>query len=158
MGVRRIARRGEAAAGKGKPGADLDSWITVEVEHLASPQGSHFSPAKGVVRESNQRTELYRQAVADACEALLGEDWEPLDGPLECLVLFRMMPAPKSDKDRPWPHYPPDLDKLLRATFDGVTRGRLWKDDGRVVRVSAQKEHAGTPEETGVTIMVRRLP
>lgn len=138
----------------GELGSAPAGWVVIEVEHLAAPQGSHFSPAKGVVRESNPRTELYRQAVADACEDRLEE---PLDGPLEVEILFRMMPAPKSDPRRPYPHYPPDLDKLVRATFDGITRGQLWVDDGRACKVTAWKTHASTPEQTGVTIRVRPL-
>lgn len=131
-------------------------WVTVEVDWLASPQGSHFSPAKGVVKENNPRTEPYRQAVADACEAQAA-DW-CFDIPVEVEIVFRLMPPPKGDPGREWPYYPPDLDKLLRATFDGMTRGGIWKDDARCCRLrNVEKIHAGSPEQTGVTIRVRAL-
>jgi len=29
----------------------------------------------------------------------------------------------------------PDLDKLLRSTWDALTAARVWVDDGRVVRI-----------------------
>jgi Holliday junction resolvase RusA-like endonuclease len=51
---------------------------------------------------------------------------------------------------------PPDLDKLIRSTCDGITRGKLWVDDARVVRIEAEKQHAATPQETGVHIFVKR--
>ena len=31
---------------------------------------------------------------------------------------------------------PPDLDKLLRATWDGLTEARLWRDDGQVLHIA----------------------
>ena len=140
---------------------ELD-WVTVEVDHLAAPQGSHRQGFGKSVKESNPRTEPYREAVADACRQWHDEHFlgEPLllDGPLELDVVFRMMPAPASDPDRRYPHVAPDLDKLLRATCDGITRGQLWKDDARCTRVVAEKVHASSPETTGVTLRVRRRP
>ena len=48
----------------------------------------------------------------------------------------------------------PDLDKLLRSTCDGITRGRIWKDDARCVTITAMKQHAATMEDTGALIKV----
>lgn len=133
-------------------------WTVVEVAWLAAPQGSHFSPRKGVVKESNPAVELYRQAVAAACRDQLGRRWVPYDVPLEVSISFRLMPPPKSDPDREWPYTTPDLDKLVRATFDGLTKGLMWKDDARPCRLRlVEKVHAATPEQTGVTIKVRPL-
>lgn len=134
--------------------------ITIWVPHIAAPQGSHRQGFGKSVRETNPRTEPYRQAVADACERWIedfGLPWDPFDGYLECLMVFHMPPPPKSAPDRRWPNTVPDLDKLIRSTFDGITRGKLWKDDARVVRVAAEKVHAPTLEETGVQIVVRVL-
>lgn len=40
---------------------------------------------------------------------------------------------------------PPDLDKLLRSTWDGLTSARAWEDDGRVTRIKDVEEIAGGP-------------
>lgn len=149
---------------KGKPEpavrhtAEEHGWWHVRVDHLAAPQGSHRQGFGKSVRETNPKTEPYRHAVAEACENALPTDWEPLDGYLEARIIFWMMPPPKSDPDRPHPNVAPDIDKLLRSTFDGITRGRLWKDDARVVAVGAEKRHAATEQETGVDIYVRPMP
>ena len=49
------------------------------------------------------------------------------------------MRRPKRAKGREFPSVAPDLDKLLRRTFDGLTSSGVWEDDSRVVSVSASK-------------------
>lgn len=44
---------------------------------------------------------------------------------------------------------PPDLDKILRATFDALTQAGLWEDDARVRRCVVEKfshSEGKTPE------------
>lgn len=165
---RRPAKPGQGPEGNPSEGWDapvelgnapVDGWITIEVPHLAAPQGSHRQGFGKSVQETNPKTEPYRHAVAEACERWCDQHFlgEPLllDGHLEAEFVFRMRPAPKSDPDRPSPNVAPDLDKLVRSTFDGLTRGKLWKDDARCVKVTAEKIHAVSEEGTGVTIRVR---
>lgn len=136
----------------------FDGVLEVYVPHIAAPQGSHRQGFGKSVRETNPKTEPYRQAVADACERELENwIWTPLDGPLAMDVSFYMPPPPKSDPDRRYPHVAPDLDKLLRSTCDGLTRGKVWKDDARLVEVTARKVHAERLEHTGVRIRVWEL-
>lgn len=157
------------ASSKGKrattPSVDRPGWaatpwehgdvVDLWVPHIAAPQGSHRQGFGKSVRETNPKTEPYRQAVADACEKWLDDwVWTPLDGPLGMRVVFYMPPPPKSDPGRRYPHIAPDLDKLLRSTCDGITRGRIWKDDARLVEVTALKVHAETLEKTGVDIRI----
>ncbi len=54
---------------------------------------------------------------------------------------------------------PPDLDKLLRALFDGLGKdARLFEDDGRVVRVhELSKEQTYHDAQTGVFIDVTSI-
>jgi hypothetical protein len=40
---------------------------------------------------------------------------------------------------------PPDVDKLCRSTFDALTAGRLWEDDGRAIDVVLRKRPAMLP-------------
>jgi Holliday junction resolvase RusA-like endonuclease len=49
---------------------------------------------------------------------------------------------------------PPDLDKLLRATFDALTQARVWEDDSRVVWVQACKVAVPDTAATGADIEV----
>lgn len=54
---------------------------------------------------------------------------------------------------------PPDLDKLIRATFDALTMARLWEDDGRVLAIMhAEKREPSALAGTGVELSVRGEP
>lgn len=154
--------RTPGGGGKGKPVAarQLLEWVdgqvlTLWVPHIAAPQGSHKQGFGKSVRETNPRTEPYRQAVADACERELENwIWTPLDGPVAMSITFYMPPL-KTDPDRYWCIGVPDLDKVLRSTCDGLTKGKVWKDDARLVMLDQVKMvHAKTLEDTGVDIRV----
>lgn len=168
---RRSTKPGEAAGGQQGPSAHIarvelgnasaGDWIELWVAHIAAPQGSHRQGFGKSVKETNPRTEPYRQAIADACEEWHEEhtDGTPLqlDGHLEVRIDFYMPPPPKSDAARPYPNTAPDIDKLTRSTFDGVTRGKLWKDDARVVGMTVWEYFAPSLQETGVRIAVRKI-
>lgn len=48
----------------------------------------------------------------------------------------------------------PDLDKLVRAALDGITKGGLWVDDGQVAVLVTEKRYAPRP---GLSIEIRPL-
>lgn len=165
---RRPAKPGQGPEGNPSEGWDapvelgnapVDGWITIEVPHLAAPQGSHRQGFGKSVRETNPKTEPYRRAVADACERWhdAHRRGEPLllDCPLEVELMYRLMPVPKGDPNRAFHFTKPDIDKLERATFDGLQMGKLIKDDARISRSVHEKVHAVSEEATGVTIRVR---
>lgn len=134
-------------------------WVRVRVDWIAAPQGSHKQGFGKSVRETNPKTEPYRQAVADACEAEMDNwVWKQLDGYLEVRLDFYMPPPPKSDPDRRFPNTPPDIDKLVRSTFDGISRSKMWKDDARVVGMTVWEYFAPSLEETHVDIAIREVP
>jgi len=55
----------------------------------------------------------------------------------------------------PWrPAGRPDLDKLLRSTFDALGEAGVWRDDAQVVRVTGAKFYATDYEPIGATIRV----
>lgn len=75
-----------------------------------------------------------------------------LDGPLHMELRF-FLPKPKSAPKtrRTWPDKKPDLDKLIRAVGDALTNV-IYKDDARVVSVTASKDYDATPRvEISVT-------
>lgn len=51
-----------------------------------------------------------------------------------------------------------DVDKLIRAVFDGITESKLWKDDGLVTEVRARAFFASPPDTPpGVLVKLREL-
>lgn len=68
----------------------------------------------------------------------------PVDGPCRVDAAF-VLPRPASVK-RDLPSVPPDLDKLLRAVFDGITQAEnVWPDDSRVVEAHTSKVYGAAP-------------
>jgi crossover junction endodeoxyribonuclease RusA len=122
--------------------------VEFDVQGIPRPQGSHRSPAAGVVINDNPKLAEWRRAVAVACPR------ERIEGPIAVEAEFRL-PRPVSvPKSRAFPAVKPDLDKLLRGLFDGITDGKLWEDDARVVRVTASKRYALRDEYPGVRVRV----
>lgn len=128
----------------------------VTVYGLPAPQGSKRHVGKGVMVESSKHAAPWRQDVKHAALAAVGEDFEPLDGPLAVSMVFSFA-RPKShyrtgrnayllrDGAPARPHGKPDLSKLARSTEDALT-GVLWTDDSRVVEyVRLGKWYAAKP-------------
>ncbi len=49
----------------------------------------------------------------------------------------------------------PDVDKLIRSTFDAITSAGVWRDDSCAVRVTASKRYAEVGEPTGAHIHIQ---
>lgn len=133
----------------------------VVVWGIPAPQGSKTHVGNGRMVESSKRLRPWRAAVSLAANALrstLGDEWEPLDGPLWVSMRFSL-PRPRKPKFE-LPAVPPDLDKLIRATCDPLT-GVLWVDDARVVEIRhASKGYAGADgwlEAPGAVVTVGRI-
>ena len=71
-------------------------------------------------------------------------------GPVRVELVFYMR-KPASAK-RIWPTVTPDLDKLVRAVFDGMTRNGLIIDDAQIVQLTAQKQYALDGMEPGCLV------
>ena len=74
-------------------------------------------------------------------------------------------PSSVSLKKRALPIVPPDLDKLLRSTLDGIGQGvetgkvgdgMTWGDDSQVVEIFARKYYADD-RQPGATITITAL-
>ena len=77
----------------------------------------------------------------------------PLEGPLLVTLTFvfaskRKMRIAKATK--------PDLDNLAKSTLDALN-GLLFKDDGQVVRLVAEKWHAAHGEQPHVEVSITPL-
>lgn len=108
------------------------------------PQGSLRAIGRGRLVSDNDRLRPWRDSVSwQVHEAMNGQP--PLTGPLEVNATF-VHPRPQSAPKKRWaPEKKPDLDKLLRACFDGLTAGGAWVDDAQVIAVQARKVYA-TPD------------
>ena len=129
--------------------------VTFFVAGVPVPQGSKTAFVVGkraVLTDANKdklrpwRAEVTRVA---------GEAWagrESLAGAVSVEVRF-VFERPKTVK-RDTPHVKPDIDKLLRALFDGVTDAKVWLDDAQVVRVNATKVYGAV---AGVDVSISRF-
>jgi len=95
-----------------------------------------------IVTNDNAKTKPWQESVVAAAREILGER-PPLEGPVVLYVHF-FLPRPQSAPRRVVePVKKPDLDKLLRAVKDGLTRAGVYRDDAQVVCVVASKAFAG---------------
>jgi Holliday junction resolvase RusA-like endonuclease len=145
--------------------------IEFSVLGVPAPQGSK----RGIVNkytnrvamiESSKKVKPWRDDVARAAEdammrGAIFTDAFPLKRPLTVTVTFMFLrPAAHiNTKGGLRPSAPvhlskrPDLDKLLRSTFDALT-SRLWVDDAQIVHVVARKKFG---ETSGAHIVVEEL-
>jgi Holliday junction resolvase RusA-like endonuclease len=111
-------------------------WIDGE----PAPQGSKNGFVKNgrvVMVEASKKVKPWRNAVELATKAQVSE---PMTTPVEIALVFHV-PRPKT-VNRKWPAVKPDLDKLVRSTFDGLTTCGLYTDDALVIALSASKQYA----------------
>lgn len=117
-----------------------DGIISYWIDGEPAPQGSKtgfIKSGKVVMVESSKKVKPWREAVAAQTQAKKRVTFE---NPVEIALVFHL-PKPKT-VTRKWPAVKPDLDKLIRSTFDGLTTGGLYTDDALVIAVSASKQYA----------------
>lgn len=141
--------------------------LVIVVHGTPAPQGSKRHVGRGIMVESSKAVKPWREAVKwAALEALRTgpEDEQGMaervgypfdDAPVVVDVLF-YLPRPRShyrtgknghllrDAAPRYPHGKPDIDKLLRSTLDALGEAMVWRDDSRVVAITAHK-HYGRP-------------
>lgn len=122
------------------------------VSGTPAPQGSKRHVGNGRMIESSKKLKPWREAVRRVAAEHAPE--EPYDVALRVSVDF-YLPRPKRSRFGKHPAGVPDIDKLLRSTFDGITAGGLWIDDSRAVRVITQKHW--TDDNPGASITVEPL-
>ena len=128
--------------------------LTIDVAGEPASQGSHSVINGRIVQVNSAKHKKWRNAVVFAALDLIGEDWEPIDDPVELSVIF-YLPKPKT-ATRELPSVMPDLDKLIRAVGDSLTDSGIIRDDSRIVAIHAQKRYAGD-RGAGAVIRVKTL-
>lgn len=129
--------------------------LEVQVLGEPIPQGSMRAVGRGRMVSDNDRLRPWRDTVAwNVRHAMAGKP--PLEGPVKVSATF-VLPRPKSAPKRRWaPDRKPDIDKLLRATFDAITTGAGWVDDAQAVIVETRKVYANDqlPPQLILTVSV----
>lgn len=144
--------------------------IAFRVYGTPKPQGSKRHVGNGVmVEQGGEALRLWREDVKQAAlQARDAAGGSALVGALQVSVDFTLV-RPRSHYRtgknanllRPaasaHPAVRPDLDKLLRSTFDACTTARLWTDDSQVVQVAAAKRYVRPDVPPGAYITVTPL-
>jgi Holliday junction resolvase RusA-like endonuclease len=121
--------------------------LVFRVPGIPAPQGSkkgYIVNGKVNMVESSAKVGPWRTAVAViARQQAKTQGWSTTAAGVSVTLCF-FLPRPKSLAKSRFDHTKkPDLDKLIRSTFDGIgDAGIIWGDDSQVVRVSASKEYA----------------
>ncbi|MFG2359438.1 RusA family crossover junction endodeoxyribonuclease [Streptomyces sp. NPDC048521] len=138
---------------------ETEPRLTIAVHGLPGPQGSKTPVGWGrsrktgkaipLMRESSKKVKPWREKVTDAITtAILRGDAHPLTGPVRADVTFTMpKPASAPKRRRTYPAVSPDIDKLVRSTFDAISTAKAWEDDGRVIESRSRKVYPGEHPE-----------
>ncbi len=145
----------------------MTNHIEFRVYGLPAPQGSKRHVGGGVMVESSKKVKPWRQDVVAAAVEAVGhaETFTAFTGPVHVRVVFTF-PRPKY-------HYgtgrnagvlkatapvvvasKPDIDKLLRSTFDALSTAGIWRDDNLAAEVTTTKVYGAQP---GALIEIHEL-
>lgn len=131
------------------------SAVTFFVAGIPIPQGSktaYVVKGRAVLADANgKKLKPWRKEITRVARASWF-DRPQVTGPVRVDLVF-VFERPASVKRR-LPSVAPDLDKLVRAIGDGVTDAGIWKDDGQVIRIVAEKVYGTAP---GVHVSVSEM-
>jgi len=135
----------------------MTPWTTLTVLGTPAPQGSKRHVGKGRMVESSKAVKPWREAIVWQCNGY-AKHQGMIRGPVEVDIVFTLARPLKVPKERMgYPSCPPDLDKLLRSTFDGLKAAGVIEDDARVIGVRAEKRYQdGREHNIGAVIKIRR--
>jgi Holliday junction resolvase RusA-like endonuclease len=131
--------------------------IEIFVEGTPAPKGSKVL-MRGRMIESSRKVAAWEDAVAWALKAEVSpRNW---DSAIYVGCEF-YLPRPQRPQNKT-PITRPDIDKLVRATLDGITRsGVVWRDDAQVCRLICVKRYTdnsfGGEKRTGAKIVIMPL-
>jgi Holliday junction resolvase RusA-like endonuclease len=133
----------------------MPDLLVLRVIGTPGPQGSK-NVYNGRVVESSKLVKPWRLAVANTGAAAMrvhGHGGWP-SGPVEVAITFWLARPAYLPKIVGHPAKRPDLDKLIRSTFDGLTESGVVRDDAQIVQVRARKCFAPPGHPTGAVIKV----
>ena len=130
-----------------------------------APQGSKRAFGNRLV-EVSKKVKPWKASIQRAAELA---PMDTLDGELSVRITF-LMPRPLAhygtgkNKDvlretaPKWHSHAPDVDKLARATLDGLTQAGVIADDKYVCILHAQKKYADRDITPGAIIIIEEVP
>lgn len=124
--------------------------ISFQVHGTPAPQGSKTRTRYGMF-ESSKRVKPWREAVTAAAS-----EHAPLVPPYDVKVFFFIQAPKKTTAEYPVAPSIGDIDKLLRATYDGLTASGVIADDRFIVAGEHSKEWAGI-DGPGAVIIIKSL-
>lgn len=141
--------------------------FTLRVDGTPIPQGSKTRGRHSMYDDNAATLKPWRAALQAAAEQEISmlEDFARIEGPVAARITFTMRRL-KSHYGtgrnagilKPTaPVYQctiPDVDKLTRAVFDSLTKASVWKDDGQVAALRADKIYGERP---GIDVTLRAL-
>jgi crossover junction endodeoxyribonuclease RusA len=117
--------------------------LTITTYGSPAAQGSKRHVGGGRMIEMSKAVAPWREDIRTAA-LVAGRNQGPLTGPLAVTIFFTLQkPTSAPKRRRTWPSKKPDIDKLLRSTFDALTTAGTWQDDAQVISVHAVKLYVG---------------
>ncbi len=130
--------------------------ISLRVFGDPAPQGSKRVFNGRVVEAAGDKLKRWRKAIAAECQRVKLENENVFFTQAVTVEVDFYLPRPASvsQKKRPHPIVPPDLDKLLRGLLDGIGQSEvIWGDDSQVVHIVANKYYADL-EAPGAKVII----
>ena len=133
--------------------------LSIRVFGEPAPQGSKTAivrNGKAIMYEASKKLPKWRDSVLMTCKvtALEQKAETPMLGPLAAAITF-YLERPHSTS-RAYPNNAPDVDKLLRAVFDGLQESGVISNDGQIVSVTAFKRWADNLNPPGAMILISK--
>jgi Holliday junction resolvase RusA-like endonuclease len=130
------------------------------VQGEAIPQGSKTIAQGGGkvwLRDANPKLKAWRASVAQQVAMQLPDGIGfPKHEPVRAVILIYLN-KPKS-VTRSMPTVQPDVDKLCRAIFDGLTEANAWSDDSQCIEVKIAKHYCLEGDTPKVFINLHTAP
>lgn len=121
--------------------------ITITVHGTPAPQGSKRHVGRGIMIESSAKVKPWREAVK---WAFIESRLPTVTGPVAIAIVFTLVKPKSAPKRRiTYPDRKPDLDKLVRSTFDALTQCGAIEDDSRVCYLTVEKRYPSTERDDG---------
>ena len=136
---------------------------TFHVDGTPAPQGSKRHVGNGRLIESSKLVKPWRDAIVTAAQH---NNITLHTHPDTHVIITFYLRRPKAHytstgqlKNNAPQHHTtrPDLDKLVRSTFDALTLAGFWRDDALVCRIDVGKKYAATGDPLGAWIEVSAL-
>lgn len=115
-------------------------------------KGSIQPFAHGGFRPDDRELEYWQDNVREAAQrALAGRP--AMVGALLFEATFYVH-RPMTHHDHEYSAETPDLDKLERAVYDGITKSRAWRDDKQASKNITEKRYVTASESKGVKVRI----